>query len=87
MKTHEEPQRQAAQPGGLPAATGYAPESRTKLIRLVVIRPYTRRAIGLWAPIGSHTRSTKIMNYRLGKKRAWTFGIKSPHTGDSATTL
>lgn len=65
---------------GCAPAAGYAPEPRTTLIRLVVIKPYTRRAIGLWAPIGGHTRSSKITNHRLGRKRAWTFRTKSAHT-------
>jgi len=79
MSTEKHDQMSAAT-AGCAAAAGYAPEPRATLIRLVVIKPYTRRAIGLWAPIGSHTRSSKIMNHRLGRKRAWTFRTKSAHT-------
>lgn len=84
MSTEKHDQSTAAT-AGCAAAAGYAPEPRTTLIRLVVIKPWTRRAIGLWAPIGSHTRSSKIMNHRLGRKRAWTFAHTGPDQGRRAS--
>lgn len=48
-----------------------------QLIRVVIIKPFTRRAIALFSRIGSHTRSSKVQNHTLGKKRAWTFTSKT----------
>lgn len=46
-----------------------------QIIRIVIIKPYTRRALALWHPVGSHQRSSKIMSHRLGRRRAWSFSI------------
>lgn len=43
------------------------------LVRTVILKPFTRRAIALFHPVGSHQRTSKVMNHRLGKLRAWTF--------------
>lgn len=45
----------------------------SKLIRTVVIPTRRGRAIALFHPVGSHTRSSRVTPHRLGGKRAWTF--------------
>ena len=48
------------------------------LVRLVIWRPFTRKAIGVFHPIGSHYRTSKVLNHKLGKMRAWTFTTRKP---------
>ena len=43
------------------------------LIRAVIYRPFTRRAVALFHPVGSHQRSSKVIDHHLGRLRAWTF--------------
>lgn len=48
-------------------------DDNKKLIRVFVYKAFTRKAIVFFSPINSYTRTSKIINHRLGRKRAWTF--------------
>ena len=66
---------------------GSIPEPDTVIVRVVMLRPFTRSAISLWNTVGGHTRSSKVMNHSLGRKRAWSFRPRSPAINNQPSTL